>query len=156
MERHKHIPIMNCSSHDNKGSPGNVAIIKIGDRSKSYGFRKIHDKGTEELLGIHLIGPKVAKALIDAGITNIEQLAKADPNIQLSLPKIFQSQLPLMIGHAKAIKEKRIIITGIPPIFKEIEGKNIYFFDSEYNTIPQANLGMFMPGWGSSILEILI
>ncbi|MFX0133987.1 MAG: metallophosphoesterase, partial [Candidatus Hodarchaeota archaeon] len=147
-EIYKSVSIFNCASHDNKGAPGKVLDISIrGRKLIGGGFRKLYDFETEELLSINGIGRKRFKALIEAGITNIKELANANPNDKRFNTRVFAGQYGLMVNQAKSIVQNKILIIKKHSFFKDLDKKNIFFFDSEYNTIPTVKVGIFLLGW---------
>ncbi len=102
-----------------------------------------------ELWSVPLVGMSRAKILLDAGIRNIRQLAEMDKHHELSKHPSFLGAFDLIINYAKAIVADKPLIVGNHPFFKDIENKNIYFFDAEYDPVgtKKGPFGMFLLGW---------
>jgi len=150
---YKKTHIINCASHDNKGEPGRIAIININEDNEikvkwDYIYDKDVPQGGLELMSVPLVGPSRAKVLLDAGINNAEQLAELSPNHELAKHPYFRGSFELIINYAKAITRNKPVVIDKHPFFKNIEEKNIYFFDAEYNPAgtKEGPFGIFLLG----------
>ncbi|KKK96748.1 hypothetical protein LCGC14_2659680, partial [marine sediment metagenome] len=66
----KNTYVVNCSSHDNYGEPGKIAIIDISDDNVDISWKTLYELST-----IPLIGDKTYEKLGEHGILQVEQLA---------------------------------------------------------------------------------
>jgi len=141
------VPIINCASHDGFNDPGIVATIVLDGINKiTTKWETLHDI-TTECWKVPLIGPKRAKVLSEHQINTIEELVNVPKAHRLFNHPSFRGVLPLIISHAKAIHENKIIILkGVKEPLESIANRNIYFFDAEYDPVAK-NFGMFILGW---------
>lgn len=148
---HNGITVLNCASHDNTGEPGKICTVDLlenieikWDLIYEWG---VNQKEVDDLMKVPLVGHKRAKALMDMGVKNIEQLARFDSECDVSKYRCFdEGVLDLIKNYAKAIMSNKPIIVSRHPFF---EGKNnIYFFDSEYDPAGTKNgpFGIFLLG----------
>lgn len=141
-EKCKDTYVVNCASHDNYGAPGRVAMIDI-----SHDKVDINWEPQYSLQMVPLVGPANAKKLRENGILHVNQLAALTTNTKLSQKVMY---FPLIIKYAKAIISNEMIIKkGIKSKFDNIEKKNIYFFDAEYDPMSTSSgpYGIFILGW---------
>ncbi|HDZ16966.1 MAG TPA: hypothetical protein ENH75_01665 [archaeon] len=149
-KKYKNTYVVNCASHDMPGDPGRIAIVDISDDNVDIGWKTLYELST-----VHRVGPKTYQKLIEHGILNVKQLAALRPSNKLyqKFSDIHQNTLNLIINYANAIDSEKIIIKkGIKSALNNLEGKNIYFFDAEYNseTTSSGPYGMFVLGWMDS------
>lgn len=141
-ENYKDVFVVNCASHDNKGSPGIIAIIDISRDKVKINWESLYD-----LENVPLVGPKAKGILVENGIRTVKHLAALDNNNNLS-KKL--RNFALINIYAKAIISNNIVIKKeIKSDFDNIEDYNIYFFDAEYNSsgTKYGPYGIFLLGW---------
>ncbi len=146
-KKYKNTCVINCASHDNYGEPGKIALIDISDERVDISWKALYELST-----IPLVGDKTYQKLGDHGILKVGQLAALQPNDQLyeKFSDIQENTLYLIINYANAIDSDKIIIKkDINSTLNSLDGKNIYFFDAEYNsdTTKIGPYGMFVLGW---------
>jgi len=142
VEKYKDTYVVNCASHDNYGAPGRVAIIDISHDEVDINWETHYG-----LQMVPLVGPVNARILREHGIRHVKQLAALDANNKLS-QKV--RSFYLIIKYAKAIISNEIFIEKvIKSAFDNIEDKNIYFFDAEYDPMGTRSgpYGIFLLGW---------
>ncbi len=143
----KNTYVINCASHDIYGDPGRIAIIDISDDNVDISWKILYELST-----VPMVGEKTYEKLGEHGILHVEQLAVLRPTDQLyqEFSDIQKNRLNLIINYANAITSDKIINKkGIKSALNSLEGKNIYFFDAEYNseTTSSGPYGMFVLGW---------
>ncbi len=139
--------VVNCASHDNYGAPGRIALIDISQNNIHINWKTLCS-----LTMVPMVGDKTEVKLKEHGIQYVEQLAALSPNNQLyqTFSDIQKHTLYLIINYAKAIESNSIINKkGIKSALGNLEEKNIYFLDAEYD--PESTScgphGMFLLGW---------
>ncbi len=122
--------VLNIASHDSPGSTGNFALIDIESNGElSVGFFNTEDLiPPDSLLNIHGVGPSIESALVNAGMTTIDELLKAP-----DLYKIAESSgipfptISRIKAKARALKDERPFkLKDMQPI-----ADNAIFFDIE-------------------------
>jgi len=146
-EKYKETHVVNCASHDNPGASGRIALIDISQDNVDIKWKIQYG-----LTMVPMVADKREAKLRKHGILHVEQLAALRFNNQLyqKIPEIPENTLYLIINYAKAIDSKKIIHKKeIKSAFDNIENKNIYFFDAEYNIEGTINgpYGIFLLGW---------
>lgn len=141
------VPVINCASHDGFDDPGIVAIVELdANRKIKLSWERLYDRITE-CKKVPLIGPKRSKVLFEHQIHTIKELVHLPRTHPLFNHPSFKGSLPLIISHAKAIfEEKMMWMEGVRKPLEPLADLNIYFFDAEYD--PEADsFGMFLLGW---------
>jgi len=159
--KYKNCLVVNCASHDNEGELGKLAIIKV-DKKVSVEWSYIYDERCEklkeirELKSIPLVGFSRAKILIKNGITNVFQVANLDDSHSLARHPSFEGSFELIVRYARAKVLGKPIIIGKHPFFRNIDSRNVYFFDAEYNSAgtKEGSYGIFLLGLMNSEGEI--
>ena len=146
-KEHKTTYVVNCASHDNYGAPGRIALIDISDDDVDIAWKTLY-----ELSMVPMVGEKTEPKLRGHGILQIDQLAALHPTNQLyqKFSDIQKNRVYLIINYAKAIDSNKIISKkGINSALDNLEDKNIYFFDAEYDpeSTRDGPYGMFLLGW---------
>ncbi|KKK89398.1 hypothetical protein LCGC14_2733510, partial [marine sediment metagenome] len=146
-KEYKNTYVVNCASHDGYGEPGRIAIIDISDDNVDISWKTLYELST-----VPGVGSKTYEKLGEHGILHLGQLAALSSTNQLyqKFSDIQENRLNLIINYANAItSEKIIIIKEIESALNSLEGKNIYFFDAEYDseTTSSGPYGMFVLGW---------
>jgi len=97
------------------------------------------DEGSE-LWGVPTIGSVRADILGDLGIRTIEQLASSDPGSLLAASSAarirdasFPSQMPMAVNYARAISQRKPIVTTHPRQLSKLDESRILFVDLEYD-----------------------
>lgn len=146
-QSHKGIKVINCASHDREGDPGKLAHIVFNEKGIDVEWTLIRDE--DEIMAVPLVGSGRAKVLKEFGINTIEQLAEIDLNdIRISEHQHLRRIIPLIKDYARAIIEDEPIIVGKHSFFENLNNKNIFFFDAEYNPEGTKNgpFGIFLIG----------
>ncbi len=146
-KEYKNTYVVNCASHDDYGDPGRIAIIDITDDNVDINWKTLYELST-----VPMVGEKTYEKLGEHGILQVEQLAALRSTNQLyqRFSDIQENRLNLIINYANAITSEEILIKKeIESALNSLEGKNIYFFDAEYDsyTTSSGPYGMFVLGW---------
>lgn len=117
--------VVNCSSHDSEGAPGNVADITLDDSGNILSLNWRH-------IGMSLgyirgVGPKIAKKLAFLGIHNPSQLLSADisellaRSRDLKIKGMGRKRLTNYQNSVRSLLKKEIIYLPSPPLSLSME-----------------------------------
>lgn len=141
------VPVINCASHDGLNDPGIVAVVELDTCKKiKLSWERLHDRITE-CWKVPLVGPKRSRVLFEHQIHTIKELVHLPRAHPLYNHPSFKGTLPLIVSHAKAIFENKMMwMKGVKKPLEPLVGMNIYFFDAEYDPTAES-FGMFLLGW---------
>ena len=141
------IPVINCASHDGFNDPGIVAVVELdASRKIKLSWERLYDRITE-CWKVPLVGPKRSQVLFEHQVHTIKELVHLPRNHPLYSHPSFKGSLPLIVSHAKAIFENKMMcMKGVRKPLEPLVDMNIYFFDAEYDPVADY-FGMFLLGW---------
>jgi Icc-related predicted phosphoesterase/uncharacterized protein YprB with RNaseH-like and TPR domain len=143
------VPIVNCASHDREYEPGRIALIELQDHNITTTWKLLHNY-LNELMSVYLVGNKRAQVLIDNNILSVKEFYELPIDHELATHPSFKGSFELLQSYAEAvIKDKIIIKKQTNQYYKSLKGKNIYFFDAEYDPEQTSSgpYGIFLLGW---------